>query len=55
MGNKIINNEQIEYTIDVTDALQCMCTHRGQHGGYIEIEDNYDKSQLEGFYDPFLK
>jgi len=46
------SSNPVEFTIDVTDALQCMVMHRGQSGGYIEIEDNVDKSGLEGFYDP---
>jgi len=38
-------------TIDVTDCVQSMIVHRGQSGGYLEIEDGYDKSLLDGFYD----
>lgn len=43
---------EMEYTIDVTDALQCQVVHRGAKGGYMLIDDNVDKSKLDGFYDP---
>ena len=46
------NGLRPEYTIDVTDAVQCLVVHRGANGGYLLIADNADKSRLDGFYDP---
>eukprot|EP01084_Bolivina_argentea_P129962 229480_1 len=46
------HNATREYTIDVTDAVQCLVNHRGQNGGYIEIGNCLDKSTLDGFYIP---